>query len=67
MRRELVFKGAAAQLSAFQTLVEAMTWKEYTAAVWDRVLICGQVCEHEGARTTTPMFSSPPMHWSTAR
>lgn len=36
IRRELLFKGAAAQLSAFETLVEAMTWKEYTAAVWAR-------------------------------
>ncbi len=36
IRRELVFKGAAAQLSAFETLVEAMTWKEFSARIWDR-------------------------------
>ena len=36
IRRELVFKGAAAQLSAFEKLVEAMMWKEFSARIWDR-------------------------------
>ncbi len=36
LRRELVFKGAVAQLSAFEKLVEAMTWKEFSARIWDR-------------------------------
>ena len=36
IRRELVFKAAAAQLAAFEKLVESMTWKEFNAPVWDR-------------------------------
>ncbi len=36
IRRELVFKGAGAQLSSFEKLVEAMTWKEFSARIWDR-------------------------------
>ncbi len=36
IRRELVFKGAAAQLAAFEKLVEAMTWREFSARIWDR-------------------------------
>ncbi len=36
IRRELAFKGAVAQLSAFERLVEAMTWKEFTPRIWDR-------------------------------
>ncbi len=34
IRRELVFKGAAAQLAAFENLVESMTWKEFNASIW---------------------------------
>ena len=36
IRRELVLKGAAAQLSAFDRLVESMSWKEFNAPVWER-------------------------------
>lgn len=36
IRRELVFKGAVAQRAAFEKLVEAMTWKEFSARIWDR-------------------------------
>jgi len=36
IRRELVFKGARVQLSAFDSLVEAMTWREFGMAVWRR-------------------------------
>jgi predicted nucleic acid-binding protein len=36
IRRELVFKGATAQLAAFQKLVESMTWREFDAAIWER-------------------------------
>jgi len=35
MRRELVFKGASAQLRAFEKLVELMAWKEFNASIWD--------------------------------
>jgi predicted nucleic acid-binding protein len=37
IRRELVFKGAVAQLSAFEKLVEAMTWKEFSAQARHRL------------------------------
>jgi len=36
VRRELVFKGATTQLSAFDSLVEALTWREFAAPVWNR-------------------------------
>ena len=36
VRRELVFKGAAAQLSAFEKLMDSMAWREFSAAVWER-------------------------------
>jgi len=36
IRRELVFKQAAGQLSAFEKLVEAMVWTEFTAPIWNR-------------------------------
>lgn len=36
IRRELVLKGAAAQLFAFDRLVESMSWKEFNAVVWER-------------------------------
>ncbi len=36
IRRELLFKGAAAQLAAFEKLVKAMTWKEFSVRIWDR-------------------------------
>ncbi len=36
IRRELVFKRAVAQLPAFERLVEAMTWKEFSPRIWDR-------------------------------
>ena len=36
MRRELVFRDATTQLSAFESLVEAMTWKEFSVPVWRR-------------------------------
>lgn len=35
IRRELVFKGAEAQLAAFEELVETMTWREFDAYVWN--------------------------------
>jgi tRNA(fMet)-specific endonuclease VapC len=36
IRRELVIKNARAQLTAFEKLAEAMVWKEFNAAIWDR-------------------------------
>jgi len=36
IRRELVFKDAAEQLAAFDRLTEAMTWKEFSASIWQR-------------------------------
>lgn len=36
IRRELVFRGAAAQLAAFEKLVESMTWEEFNPAIWER-------------------------------
>jgi len=36
IRRELVFKGATAQLAAFEKLVQSMTWKEFNASIWER-------------------------------
>jgi len=36
IRRELVIKNAVAQLTAFQKLAEAMVWKEFNAAIWER-------------------------------
>jgi tRNA(fMet)-specific endonuclease VapC len=36
IRRELVFRGATTQLSAFESLAEAMTWKEFSVTVWRR-------------------------------
>ncbi len=36
IRRELVIKNAAAQLTAFKYLAEAMAWREFNAAIWER-------------------------------
>ena len=36
IRRELLFKDAAVQLAAFEKLVEAMAWKEFSAPIWHR-------------------------------
>jgi predicted nucleic acid-binding protein len=36
IRRELVFKSAVAQLAAFERLIEAMTWRDFNAAIWER-------------------------------
>ena len=36
IRRELVIKNAAAQLTAFEDLAEAMVWKEFNVAIWER-------------------------------
>ena len=36
IRRELVIKNAVAQLTAFQSLAEAMVWKEFDVAIWER-------------------------------
>ena len=36
IRRELVIKNAAAQLAAFKELTEAMVWREFKAAIWER-------------------------------
>jgi len=36
IRRELVFKQAATQLFAFEKLADAMQWREYTEAIWER-------------------------------
>jgi predicted nucleic acid-binding protein len=36
IRRELVIKNAVAQLTAFEKLAEAMVWKEFNAAIWER-------------------------------
>ncbi len=36
IRRELVIKNAAAQLTAFQDMAEAMVWKEFNVAIWER-------------------------------
>ncbi len=36
LRRELSFKGARVQLSAFDSLIEGMTWREFDAPVWRR-------------------------------
>jgi len=36
IRRELVFRGAAKQLAAFEQLAELMAWKEFNESIWDR-------------------------------
>ena len=36
IRRELVIKNAVAQLTAFENLAEAMVWKEFNVAIWER-------------------------------
>ncbi len=36
IRRELVIKNAVAQINAFEGLAEAMVWKEFNAAIWER-------------------------------
>jgi len=36
IRRELVIKNAVAQLTAFEKLAEAMVWKEFNVAIWER-------------------------------
>jgi tRNA(fMet)-specific endonuclease VapC len=36
IRRALVMKSAAAQLGAFEKLAEAMVWKEFNRAIWER-------------------------------
>ena len=36
IKRELVIKNAVAQLTAFEDLVEAMVWKEFNVAIWER-------------------------------
>jgi predicted nucleic acid-binding protein len=36
IRRELVIKHAVAQLTAFEHLAEAMLWKEFNWAIWER-------------------------------
>lgn len=36
IRRELLLKDAAVQLTAFEKLVEAMAWKEFSAPIWRR-------------------------------
>ncbi len=36
IRRELVLKGARAQLAAFEALMHLMTWKEFNSSIWDR-------------------------------
>jgi len=36
IRRELVFKSAVAQLVAFERLIEAMSWRDFNAAIWER-------------------------------
>ena len=36
IKRELVIKNAVAQLTAFEDLVEAMVWKEFNLAIWER-------------------------------
>ena len=39
IKRELVIKNAVAQLTAFQGLAEAMVWKEFNLAIWERASI----------------------------
>jgi predicted nucleic acid-binding protein len=36
IKRELVIKNAVAQLTAFEALAEAMVWKEFNLAIWER-------------------------------
>ena len=36
IKRELVIKNAVAQLTAFEDLAEAMVWKEFNVAIWER-------------------------------
>jgi predicted nucleic acid-binding protein len=36
IRRELLLKDAAVQLTAFEKLVEAMAWKEFSLPIWRR-------------------------------
>ncbi|MGO8736730.1 MAG: PIN domain-containing protein [Terriglobia bacterium] len=36
IKRELVIKNAVAQLKAFEELAEAMVWKEFNVAIWER-------------------------------
>jgi predicted nucleic acid-binding protein len=36
IKRELVIKNAVAQLTAFEELAEAMVWKEFNVAIWER-------------------------------
>jgi len=36
IKRELVIKNAVAQLTAFEGMAEAMVWKEFNVAIWER-------------------------------
>jgi predicted nucleic acid-binding protein len=36
IKRELVIKNAVAQLTAFEELAEAIVWKEFNVAIWER-------------------------------
>ena len=36
IKRELVIKNAGAQLTAFEGLAEAMVWREFNLAIWER-------------------------------
>jgi predicted nucleic acid-binding protein len=48
IRRELVFKNAVAQLAAFDRLMEAMLWKEFSASIWVRASHLWSVLRAQG-------------------
>jgi predicted nucleic acid-binding protein len=48
IRRELVFKGAVAQLAAFDRLIEAMVWKEFSATTWERASLLWSLLRTQG-------------------
>ncbi len=57
IRRELVFKGAVAQLAAFDRLMEAMTWKEFSATIWERASDLWAALRTQGRSHDTPFVS----------
>jgi predicted nucleic acid-binding protein len=48
IRRELVIKNAVAQLAAFESLAEAMVWKEFNVAIWERASILWATLRSQG-------------------
>ncbi len=49
IRRELLFKDARVQLSAFERLIEAMTWRDVNLPVWNRACRLWSTLRADGA------------------